>query len=240
MKSADSASSAARSIVTQSRVTVVPGLAVSVLAITGLLALTGCSSHTTTAAAASSSVASSSVASASSSAAATSAAPTSVATSAHSSAAATTSRPGGAATVTSGEIPTHTLKTQAPVGLTATATFGNGVTATVAGLKTIRATAHGPGEISGPASEFTLTVLNQTARPIDLGSVTVTVTDAAGTPFQQMVGSPSSPLAGHAAAGGSAHGTYVFSQPKGLRDPITISFNYSVEAPVVLFEGNAQ
>ncbi|UQX89355.1 hypothetical protein M6D93_04960 [Jatrophihabitans telluris] len=163
--------------------------------------------------------------------------------SASSSASATVSTAPGTK-VTSGSVnqtvPAKSLETKSAVSLSSPANFGNGVTAKVSEVKTITAKAQGPGEVSGPATEFVLSMTNGTNKTLDLSSVTVTVLDKAGTPFQQMIGSPSKPLSGHAAAGASARGTYVFAQPASFKNPITISFNYSVEAPVVLFTGNAQ
>jgi hypothetical protein len=132
-----------------------------------------------------------------------------------------------------------TLATAKPVAIDQTATFGNRVAVRISALKSFNATAHGVGEISGPAVAVTFVIKNDAARSIDLGSVTANLQDAAGTPSTSMVGSPAKPFAGRLAAGGSSTGTYVFALPKSHHNPVTISFSYTTEAPIVVFVGNA-
>ncbi len=135
-------------------------------------------------------------------------------------------------------VPAHTLVTARPVATNQTATFGNSVSAHISALKHINAVAHGIGEVSGPAVAVTFVIKNGTSHAIDVGSVSVNLQDAAGTPANSMSGSPAKPFAGKLAAGKSSSGTYVFSLPKGHPNPITISLSYTTEAPVVLFVGD--
>jgi hypothetical protein len=135
-------------------------------------------------------------------------------------------------------VPARTLVTAKPVATNQTASFGNSVSAHISALKHINAVAHGIGEVSGPAVAVTFVIKNGTGHTIDLGSVSVNVQDAAGTPANTMSGSPAQPFAGTLAAGKSSSGTYVFSLPKGHPNPITISLSYTTEAPVVLFVGD--
>lgn len=137
-------------------------------------------------------------------------------------------------------MPTRTLVTAAPVPLTGTATFSGTVSAKLAGIAPIKATAEGVGEISGPALKVTFTIVNHSAKAIDLDSVTATLTDSTGAPTVSMIGSPAKPFSGSVGPGSTATGVYVFSVPTARRDPVTISLSYTTAAPVVLFVGNAQ
>ena len=137
------------------------------------------------------------------------------------------------------EVPSRTMTTAAPVGLHSTATFGGRVTARITAIKAIRATGHGPGEISGPALEVTFALTNASAASVPLDSVTATLTDSSGTPAVSMIGSPAKPFKGTAPAGKSVRAVYVFSVAADRRSSVTVSLNYSAGKPVVLFVGNA-
>jgi hypothetical protein len=134
-------------------------------------------------------------------------------------------------------VPSRELPTASPVSLESTANFGNKVTAKIVSSKSINATAHGPGEISGPAAQLTISVSNGTTKPISLADVTVNLTDSKGNPAN-MVSDPSvKPFAGNLAAGKSVTGVYVFTLAKNHPNPVTISLSYTTDAPVVLFTG---
>jgi hypothetical protein len=136
-------------------------------------------------------------------------------------------------------VPARTLETARPVATNKTASFGNRVSVKISEQKHFNATAHGIGEVSGPALAVTFVIDNGSTRSIDLSAVTATLQDAAGTPANPMSGSPAKPFSGRLAPGKSSTGTYVFSLPKDHRNPVTIGFSYTTEAPVVLFVGNA-
>jgi hypothetical protein len=126
------------------------------------------------------------------------------------------------------------------VPLTATANFGTGVTARLLGVDAVHGAANGPGEVAGPALRIKVRLANKNDHAIDLTQALVTVTDAAGVPGVQLTQSGSAPFRGRVKAHGSAQATYVFTLPTAHRDPVTINFSYSSEAPVALFVGNAK
>jgi hypothetical protein len=137
-------------------------------------------------------------------------------------------------------VPARTITTAPPVPLKSPASFGGKVSAFLASIKAINATAQGVGEISGPALQVTFTITNGSSNVVDLGSVTANLQDAAGTPSVSMIGPPAAPFHGSVAPGKSASGVYVFSLAKNHVNPVSISLSYTTAAPVVLFVGNAQ
>lgn len=128
--------------------------------------------------------------------------------------------------------------TKAPVPLSKPADFGTGVVAKLDTIESIVATAHGPGEISGPALAFTITVTNGSATAVDLGNVIVNLTDAHGAPGVSMFGSPAVLLTGDLAVGASATGTYVFAVAPSASSSVRLEVSYSTQAPTVVFAGD--
>ena len=158
---------------------------------------------------------------------------TSSASSAAPTAATGASQPGSIhSTVAARDIPTAS-----PVSLASTANFGNKVSAKIVSSKPINATAHGSGEISGPAAQLTISVTNGTMKAISLANVTVNLTDAKGNPANTVSDPSMKPFSGSLAAGKSATAVYVFTLAKNHPNPVTISLSYTTEAPVVLFTG---
>ncbi len=134
--------------------------------------------------------------------------------------------------------PTDVLPTAAPVPLDESADFGTGVSAIVDAVESLEAKAVGPGEVSGPALSFALTLTNDAQEPVDLARVTVTLTDAQGNPGVAMLGPPARAFTGALAPGRSAMGTYVFAIGQGARSPVRLEVAYSTAAPVVVFTGD--
>ncbi|MBX9244946.1 hypothetical protein ICW40_09005 [Actinotalea ferrariae] len=128
--------------------------------------------------------------------------------------------------------------TAEPVPLAATADFGTGVTSSLGGVEAIQAEAQGPGEIAGPALAFEIRLTNGSPGPVDLGAVTVNLTDDAGVPGLPMLGPPSAPFSGTLDAGDSVTGTYVFAVDEGSRSEVALEVSYSMQAPVVVFRGS--
>jgi hypothetical protein len=131
------------------------------------------------------------------------------------------------------------VHTEAPVPLDHAANFGSGVSVAIVKRATIQAKATRPGEISGPASMFTLQFTNRSSHVVSLSNVVVNDTDSRGTPLVAIAGSPSNPVHGRLAPNRSAQGSYVFELSGTRNNPYTISVSYSTAAPVVLFLGNA-
>ncbi len=134
--------------------------------------------------------------------------------------------------------PEGVLPTAEPVALSETADFGTGVTSELAGVEAIRAEPQGPGEIAGPALAFDISLTNTSAAAVDLGAVTVNLTDDAGVPGLPMTGPPATPFSGSLAPGASVTGTYVFAVDEGSRSVVALEVSYSTQAPVVVFRGD--
>jgi hypothetical protein len=134
-------------------------------------------------------------------------------------------------------VPEAPVSTAPPVGLTDTADFGGQVSARIAQVNAVQATATLPGEVSGPAVAVTLEITNSSAQAIGLDSVTATLTDAAGNPASPIAADPSAPLSGVLDPGATNSGTYVFTVPADQRNPVTVTVNYSAGAPTLVFTG---
>jgi hypothetical protein len=125
------------------------------------------------------------------------------------------------------------------VPLTGTADFGGKVTASLVSVAGIKGEARGPGEIAGPAVAVTIKIRNDSSKALDLSAVTVNITNSKGDPGSPLSGSPASPFYGVLKPGDQSQGTYVFSVGAGQRKPVSISVSYTIDAPVVVFTGNA-
>jgi hypothetical protein len=91
------------------------------------------------------------------------------------------------------------------------------VSVAVGTVKAVTVTAHGPGEIAGPAVAVTVTVRNGGSVPFSLGGTVVTATYDGTVPGDSTSAPPSHELAGMLAPGRTASGTYVFRVPaKGI------------------------
>jgi hypothetical protein len=129
---------------------------------------------------------------------------------------------------------------QEPVGLTEPAAPVPGVTFSISGLEAVDGVANGPGEVAGPALRFTLNVRNETAEPVSLVATVVNLFAGADRAPAAELGEPGGvPLPESVAPGGTATGVFVFNVPTDQRDQVQISVDYSVDAPIVLFEGAA-
>lgn len=128
---------------------------------------------------------------------------------------------------------------QAPA-LTATARAADGVAVQVTNIAAVTTEARFPGEIAGPGLAVTVRVVNSGSTPVDLEGAIVDLRGANGERGIEMSGGPSSPFAGSVAPGGQAVGVYVFTIPEDQRNPISVRFSYSAQAPTVLFAGDAQ
>lgn len=113
------------------------------------------------------------------------------------------------------------------------------LTVRVTKLEAVDGEAEGPGEVAGPAVRFTVSITNETGKTIDLSS---TVVNAYYGPDQ----TPASPLSGPGASqfsssladGKSDSGAFVFAIPEEERDQVQVTVDYSVDSPIVAFEGS--
>lgn len=137
-------------------------------------------------------------------------------------------------------VPEVPMSSAAPVPLTETAQYGNGVAVSLPGIEALTTTAELPGEIAGPGLKVSVQITNSSAATIDVGNVVVDLQDSHGVPAIPMSASPASPFAGSVEAGGTATGVYVFTAPSDYANPATITVSYTTEAPVAVFVGDAK
>lgn len=126
------------------------------------------------------------------------------------------------------------------VGFGETATVVPQVTVTLTDVEAVEGEANGPGEVAGPALRFTIRIENTTGAPIDLGTTVVNAyhgTDQ--TPSAPLSGPDGQPFPAQLDSGGTATGRFVFGVPEGERDIVRATVDYTVGAPVVVFEGRA-
>ena len=134
------------------------------------------------------------------------------------------------------DVPSDKAQVVAPMGDLASVTAG--VTARVTGLTAVMGEARGPGDIAGPSVRFVLTVTNNTAAKIPLEGAAVNLfhgTDL--TPSSSLPGPGVIPLPEDLAAGATATATLVYSVPPGDRALLTITLDYTVDTPLVVFAG---
>ncbi|MCC3272960.1 hypothetical protein MUK71_05130 [Arthrobacter zhangbolii] len=114
-----------------------------------------------------------------------------------------------------------------------------GVRLRVSSVQAVDGVAEGIGEVAGPAIRFTLSLTNETAAPLDLADVVVTVEAGPDAlPAGELSGPDVSPFPARAEPAGTVSATYVFLVPVELRDLLRISLNYSPEEPIVVFQGS--
>jgi hypothetical protein len=129
-----------------------------------------------------------------------------------------------------------TESTTAP--LTEKAALGNGVSVQVSKIESVQGEAQGPGEIAGPAVRVSIEVTNGTKKEVPMNLALVNVYYGKNkAPASPLSGPGVAPLSGTIPAGGSASGTYVFGVPVNQRDPLTVEFSYTTDAPTVIFSG---
>lgn len=137
-------------------------------------------------------------------------------------------------------VPVEEVTPAKPVDFDEKATLGPGITSTLTGLRAVKGTARGPGEIAGPALQVKVTVANASDEAINLGRAVVEVTyGKKRTPGVQLSGPGAAPFPPTLKAGESAEGTYVFGVPKGARGRVQITIAYTAGQPPAVFEGDA-
>ena len=115
-----------------------------------------------------------------------------------------------------------------------------GVQVTLASVRSVRAEARGPGEVSGPALAVRVQIANTSKAALDTADTVVTLTGSGGRPGLAMSGPPADPLPASVPARNRASGTYLFTVPVGKRDPVTVSVAVTPALPVVVFRGPAR
>jgi hypothetical protein len=115
-----------------------------------------------------------------------------------------------------------------------------GVRLSVAGIRAVTASGHGPGELSGPALAVQVQVVNDGTSAVDLVSAGVAVYFGAdGVPASLVMSDEAAqPLAGTLAPGATATGTYIALVPADSRDLVAVVVQMG-DAPAAIFEGPA-
>jgi hypothetical protein len=126
------------------------------------------------------------------------------------------------------------------VGLKAEATSAPGVTARLARIDSVQATASLPGEIGGPALAITVKVKNQTGKKLDLAlGVVNAYYGPERTPAVSVASDGEVPFPASVSDGESAKGVYVFQIPEEAR-PVRVELDLGNGADVVVFKGRPQ
>lgn len=127
-----------------------------------------------------------------------------------------------------------------PVSFDESAEVIPGVTFSIADLEAVEGEAEGRGEVAGPAIRFRVDVVNATAAPVDLSTTVVNVfVGPAQDPAQDLAGPGAESFPAEVAPSGTASGVFVFTVPLEQRDQVTISVDYAVGVPIVVFQGSA-
>lgn len=127
-----------------------------------------------------------------------------------------------------------------PVPLASSAAPLPGVVFSIGKLEAVAGEARGPGEVGGPALRFSVTVRNDTAEKISLTSTVVNLYGGAElAPAVDLAEPGGVPLPDDVEAGATAAGVFVFTVPDEQRGQVQIAVDYSVGAPIVLFQGPA-
>lgn len=136
-------------------------------------------------------------------------------------------------------VPAGIAHSAAPVPLAQPASFGRGVSVRVIRHATVDAQAHGPGEISGPATALTIRFTNASRRTVDLSHVVVADQDAQGTPLLPVSSRPARPVAGSLGPHAAKTAVYLFTLPQRRHNPYTITISYATTSPAVRLVGAA-
>lgn len=126
------------------------------------------------------------------------------------------------------------------VGLNAEATSAPGVTARLAEIDSVQATASLPGEVGGPALAITVKVKNETGKKLDLAlGVVNAYYGRERTPAVSVASDGEVPFPASVADGESATGVYVFQIPEEAR-PVRVELDLGNGVDVVVFKGRPQ
>ncbi|MGH3354150.1 MAG: hypothetical protein ACRDPS_26045 [Nocardioides sp.] len=126
------------------------------------------------------------------------------------------------------------------VGLKGEATSAPGVTARLARIESVQATASLPGEVGGPALAITVKVKNETEKDLSLAlGVVNAYFGPERTPAVSVASDGEVPFPSSVAPGAAAKGVYVFQIPEDAR-PVRVELDLGDGADVVVFKGRPQ
>jgi hypothetical protein len=136
-----------------------------------------------------------------------------------------TPTPGSSSTPTGDPTPVPQA-TPSPIPIDEPGTIEPGVTASIDTIEAVQGEARGPGEVSGPAIRFRVSIKNST---VDYG--------ADRTPALQLYEPGASTLPSSAEAGATASAVYIFTVPVDQRGLVHVTVDYAVGIPPLEFIG---
>lgn len=138
------------------------------------------------------------------------------------------------------DVPAREVEVRDPIDLEETGDFGTGVTAEVLEIRAVDGVARRPGEVSGPALRIEVRLTNDTDEAIDLAGARIDVAYGPDRIPGLILSEPdvvlfplTLPPRSHADAAS------VFVVPLDQRDQIQVAVWYTVDAPIIVFEGSA-
>lgn len=126
-----------------------------------------------------------------------------------------------------------------PVAFDASPAVLAGVTARVKSVTAVDGAAALPGEVTGPAVLAELELTNDSGAPIDLSTTVVNLAYGADRTPANTFSTGTSSFSGTLDTGSSAAASYVFAVPTDEQGELRLTLDYSVDVPVVVFEGGA-
>jgi hypothetical protein len=106
-------------------------------------------------------------------------------------------------------------------------------------IEAVQGTAVQPGETAGPAVRVTVTMTNGTDKQFDTNTVSVNAyVGKDRTPVNTLVQPGGVPFLGRLAPGETTYGVYLFVIPTDQRKDVTITVDYAVSVPMVVFRGD--
>ncbi|MCU1431249.1 MAG: hypothetical protein JWP95_354 [Actinotalea sp.] len=128
--------------------------------------------------------------------------------------------------------------TAAPVPLEQEAEPTSGVRVGVAQIEAVQGEANVPGEVGGPSLRVTVSVTNGTTSELSLSSAVVNLYHGSDmAPAIELLEPGRTELPASVAPGEVATGVFVFLVPEDRRDAVTVEFDLSAGATVVIFSG---
>jgi hypothetical protein len=131
-------------------------------------------------------------------------------------------------------------KKNKPVKLTDAVQVLDGITVGIANLAAVQGVADEPGEVAGDAVKVSVTLTNTGTTPVDTSGVLVDLeAGPEAIPGLALRGAGATTFPPSIEPGGSATADYVFVVDSTQRARVSVLVNYSVSAPVAVFEGTA-
>lgn len=137
--------------------------------------------------------------------------------------------------------PAGPLEENPPVGFDEVGDFGTGLEVELLGITAVKGEARLPGEVAGPALQVKVQATNTGTKPLSLVDAQLEVFYSPQRTPGLLLGAPGVvEFPDTLAPGESATATYVYAIPVDQRDDLHIQVLYSVDAPIVVFEGSAE